>query len=328
MKNDLVSVEEASRLIESGAVLLIAGSEGSLARLPRGNWIGGTSVYFLTREGGLVDCERVFCTRITEARSCRIEILPPEDLSGLTTGQFPSGFTAILIPAFSRAHSVFALEAPRYEGVFDQPLLGWISGVHLDDLGTRKPKVFIGPTGEAHDEGAALLYVRLDAGTNADLDIVNLFRQGTEELVVFDTGGFTASTATVNGRTVDFAEYLMAKEIDTRLPLVANYAGALINVSIQSVSVEDREVRFYAPVVAGVEYRLARKLENYVEAFARYEDGAGAEGFSCNCILNYLHGELEGARTGTYCGPATFGEIAYILLNQTMVRLKIDGRGA
>jgi hypothetical protein len=328
MKNDLLTVEEASRLIEGGATLLVAGSEEAMTRLPKGSWIGGTSVYFLTDQGGLVDRERVFCTRITEAKSCRIKILQPDDLPNLTSGQFPGGFTAILIPAFSDAHAAFAMEASRYAGVFDQPLLGWVSGVHLDDLGTRKPKVFDGSSGRSYDEGAALLYVQLHAGASTDLDIVNLFNQGDEEVVVFDTDGFSASTATVNGRAVDFAEYLTRKGIDTRLPLIANYAGALINVSIQAVSVADHEVRFYAPVVAGVEYRLARKLENYVEAFAKYEDGAGGGNFSCNCILNYLYGELEGSRTGTYCGPATFGEIAYILLNQTMVRLKIDGKAA
>ncbi|RME83260.1 MAG: hypothetical protein D6785_06920, partial [Planctomycetota bacterium] len=41
--------------------------------------------------------------------------------------------------------------------------------------------------------------------------------------------------------------------------------------------------------------------------------------FSCNCILNYLYGKLEGKKTGNITGPMTFGEIAYVLLNQTLV---------
>lgn len=328
MKNDLLSVEDASRLIDCGAILLVAGSEEAISRLPKGNWIGGTSVYFLTPEGGLVDRERVFCTWIDEARSCRIEVLPPHDLRRLTRGRFARGFTAILIPAFSEAHTTFAMEAPRYEGVFNQPLLGWISGVHLDEVGTVAPKIFDGTTGRAHEEGAALLHVELAETAAPHLDIVNLFSQGNKEIVTFDTDGFTARRANVNGQDVDFAEYITANGIDTRLPLVANYAGALINVSIQSVSTRDHEVRFYAPVVAGMEYRLARNMENYVDAFAIHEDGEGAGNFSCNCILNYLYGGLEGSRTGSYCGPVTFGEIAYVLLNQTMVRLRITDRAA
>jgi hypothetical protein len=46
--------------------------------------------------------------------------------------------------------------------------------------------------------------------------------------------------------------------------------------------------------------------------------------FSCNCILNYLYAELEGKQTGNFTGPITFGEVAYQLLNQTMVYLDIQ----
>ena len=45
--------------------------------------------------------------------------------------------------------------------------------------------------------------------------------------------------------------------------------------------------------------------------------------FSCNCILNYLYGELEGKVTEGMYGPVTFGEIAYQLLNQTLVYVRI-----
>ena len=48
--------------------------------------------------------------------------------------------------------------------------------------------------------------------------------------------------------------------------------------------------------------------------------------FACNCVLNYLHGQLEGRRTGTVLGPMTFGEIAYQLLNQTMVYITVQKR--
>jgi hypothetical protein len=44
----------------------------------------------------------------------------------------------------------------------------------------------------------------------------------------------------------------------------------------------------------------------------------------CNCILNFMFGELEGKAIGGVQGPVTFGEIAYQLLNQTMVVIRID----
>jgi hypothetical protein len=46
--------------------------------------------------------------------------------------------------------------------------------------------------------------------------------------------------------------------------------------------------------------------------------------FSCNCILNFLFGGLEGQKIGNLQGPVTFGEIGYQLLNQTLVVLRIQ----
>ncbi len=39
-------------------------------------------------------------------------------------------------------------------------------------------------------------------------------------------------------------------------------------------------------------------------------------------MLNYVYGKLEGRHTGKLTGPITFGEIAYQLLNQTLVYLE------
>jgi hypothetical protein len=39
--------------------------------------------------------------------------------------------------------------------------------------------------------------------------------------------------------------------------------------------------------------------------------------------LNYLYGKLEGRKTGDLTGPITFGEIAFQLLNQTLVYLEV-----
>ncbi|MBF9025922.1 hypothetical protein HKCCD6035_10255 [Rhodobacterales bacterium HKCCD6035] len=46
--------------------------------------------------------------------------------------------------------------------------------------------------------------------------------------------------------------------------------------------------------------------------------------YSCNCTLNYLYGEMEDKSVSGFTGPMTFGEIAYMLLNQTLVRLELQ----
>jgi hypothetical protein len=87
-------------------------------------------------------------------------------------------------------------------------------------------------------------------------------------------------------------------------------------------------VKFYAPVFSGVDYKHAREVADYASAFTAQLQKIGlAEGsviFSCNCILNYLYSGLEGRNTAPFVGPITFGEIAYQLLNQTLVYLQMQ----
>ncbi|MGV2481949.1 UNVERIFIED_CONTAM: hypothetical protein IGO34_34705, partial [Salmonella enterica subsp. enterica serovar Weltevreden] len=46
-----------------------------------------------------------------------------------------NGFSIIVMPAFSAVHSLFARNAPGYEDMYLKPLVGWVSGIHLSDLG-------------------------------------------------------------------------------------------------------------------------------------------------------------------------------------------------
>ena len=124
---------------------------------------------------------------------------------------------------------------------------------------------------------------------------------------------------------MNLAQYLAQQGIDTRLPLVADYSGAMVNVSFKAVDAAAGRVDFYAPVFDDVEYRIAEPVPDYARSFAQSlpGDALGAR-WSCNCILNYLYGGLEGQRTGPITGPMTFGEIAYQLLNQTMVYVNLE----
>ena len=136
---------------------------------------------------------------------------------------------------------------------------------------------------------------------------------------------FEVETAVIDSVACNFADWLAENAIDTRWPLVADYSGEMINVSFQEVDGEARRVRFYAPVIEGTEYRLANPIEDYrgtlVATLA--EKSPGETVFGCNCILNYLYGNLEGQQDVPVFGPATFGEIAFILLNQTVVYASI-----
>jgi hypothetical protein len=94
------------------------------------------------------------------------------------------------------------------------------------------------------------------------------------------------------------------------------------STGLQSVDAGTGVVRFYAPVFTGIQYRFAEPVPDYSTALARAIAQGAPALFSCNCILNYVNGGLEGKHTGSVTGPVTFGEIAHQLLNLTRVELK------
>ena len=327
MSNRMFTVEEAKALIASGKTLSIAADEQVLRQLPAGNWIGGTIPYFIADNGGLFSQDTAYITEMPDdALRTEIAVYDENSISEIYQKAPAHGFAFVIIPGFSQTHQTFALKAPTFPGFASNPLIGWISGFDLADLGKVTAKVFDGRTAQAIENGAVVLYVHLPDSIIADLQIVNIFDQGSGDTITFSADGFSAKEASINGTPMPFARYLAEKNIDTKLPLVADLCGAMINTSFQAVDAESGTVSFYAPVFQGMEYKIGKPVEDYVTAFlSRLPEGLDDSlFFSCNCILNYLYAELEGKKTGCATGPITFGEIAYQLLNQTMSFMTIE----
>lgn len=323
----LVTVAEAAAAIRQGRVLWIGGDETLLRQLPTGQWIGGSIPYFVAQNGGETTREQVFCSELPPSIATGMDIRFYDlDTIGRIAVEAPeNGFTILLIPATSALHLSYAQNAPGYEEMFLKPIAGWVTGVHLDDLGRSHPVVYNGRTGEASRERGLAMHVALRPEKIAQVGIVNTFRQGSGDTLVFPETAFAAHRCEVNGVERNFAEYVREQKIDQRLPLVADYSGTMINVGLQRVDERGDEVSFYAPVFKGIRYRFASPVENYVEAFQSAIPKLDQPVvFSCNCVLNYLYSELEGKHTAHMTGPMTFGEIAYQLLNQTMVYLTVE----
>ena len=323
----LYNISEANALIDAGKRLHVAASEAVLAGLHRGEWIGGTIPYFLTKEGGLVDRNRAFVTELpSSVTGTEIALLGEGELPRLTREAPENGFSLAILPARSGVHTAYALNAERLPMLYERPIAGWVSGTHLDDDGRIAPKVVNGRTGEFSDNRLAVLHASLPASRIASIGIVNLFHQGDGDTIVFYETGFSPVTAClVNGARVNFFDYFTENKLDIRLPLVSNRSGEMINVSFHALDKASRSVAMGAPVLAGMEYRQAAPIGDYREAFARRVNALDiSPAFSCNCLLNYLYGHLEGKQHIPIGGPATFGEIAYVLLNQTMVYLTVD----
>ena len=326
LHHGLVPPATAARLIEAGRPCCVAGDEALLRTLPRGCWIGGTIPYFMAEAGGLCTRESVFVTELpVHGGGPRVARYERHELERICTETPDNGFTLLVLPAFSAVHEAFAQEAPGYPDMYQQPLVGWVAGVHLDELGQAVPRVLDGRTGEALADAALALHVPVDGRQRVHVDIVNLFEQRPGPVFEFDAPGFAAGDCRIDGRPGNLHDWMLASAHDTRLPLVADCCGALVNVSIRRLDAARRRVEFYAPVFPGTPYRPAAPLADYVagfgQALARQQPPAPPL-FSANCILNHVHGALEGKRLGVH-GPAAFGEIGYQLLNQTLVYLSL-----
>lgn len=323
--NRTYKIDELSLEIKAGKKFLVAGEENQLAALPKGNWIGGTIPYFMSHSGGVIEREKVFATELPVfCKHSTIKFYDESSIDNVYTDIPENGFSIIIIPANSKTHLQFAVGAPEFNGFATKPLVGWISGTHLNDLGNSSAKVFSGFSQEKSDLKAIVMHVELEKEFGCEIGIVNIFLQGSGDVIEFPTKGFEIEDAIVNGTSVNFAEYVSSKKMDEKLPLVANYAGAMINVSFQSVDKVNGRVKFYAPVFPGIKYRQAEIISDYEGTFTKNIPSNSEQIlFSCNCILNFLYSELEGKKTGGIVGPITFGEVAYQLLNQTLVYLKV-----
>ena len=324
VSNQLLAPEEVARRIAAGQSLMLAGEEKLLAALPPGNWIGGTIPYFMTQDGGCLCKDKIFVTEIPAEFQAATHIYSAADLRNLFQDTSEGTVSFVILPADSQTHTEFALNAPGYPGFALHPLLGWVAGVDLSLAGTLTPKVFCGSP-QPLDNAAAVMRMKLPADRLAQINIINLFEPGDGDTICFPNTDFSAATAAINGKVCNFAQYLEQIHADTRLPLIANYCGAMVNVGVKSIDSLSGRVEFYAPVAAGISYKLAKPVKDYVEAFQASLKESAPESvlFSCNCILNYLYSKLEGHRTGAFIGPVTFGEIAFQLLNQTLVYLEI-----
>ena len=290
--------------------------------MPKGNWIGGSTEYFMTDSGGKVSGDSLFVNTFSNAEY-KISAYNKDTIANITADAYDNGYSIIIVPFESEVHKLYAQNAASFDGMFIKNIVGWISGLNLGIPG-QTPIAVNGLTGEASSSEAVALHLAVPEGKIVNIGIINIFQQdGGTPTIEFDTEGFSVEKCRVDGKEVVFADYIAENGIDTKLPLVGEYSGAGVNISFRAI--ENGVVNFYAPVFKGIQYKIAKPINNYAEEFSsQLSSFKNTEAmFSCNCILNFLYGELEGKTIETFFGPITFGEIAYQLVNQTLVYVAI-----
>lgn len=312
-------------MINAGKKLILAGDESVLNDLPPGQWIAGTTPYFMGEHSGVFSKTQIFVTELPDfVQNVEIKTYNEDNIQNVYTDAPRHGFSIIIIPASSPTHFTFALKAPSFPGFATKPLIGWIAGVELNKQ--LSPKIYAGNQREAMQDGAVVCHIELPANKLAEIDILNIFEQGDGDTITFLEDGFSAANVLINGHPQNFVEYLQENNIDARLLLITDLYGAKINISFRKMDFENKIVHFYAPVFAGYRYKIAKPVNDYFGSFANKVPKNTDLNifFSCNCILNFLYANLEGRKFANFTGPITFGEIAYQLLNQTIVYITIE----
>ena len=236
VKNLTLSVQKTAALITHGnALLSIAGDEHLLKQLPAGNWIAGSIPYFMSEKGGVKTTDSLFVTVIKGSTGFQLETYNSATLSTVASDAAKWGFTLLVMPAGSDVHVSYAQDSPTYEDMFDSPIIGWVSGVDVDDIGKKTPTVFCGSKpGAPIADGAVALHIAMPDDCMAHIDIMNCFEPDLSgENVEFLSEGFEVKDVLVAGKRVNFAEYLRQKNIDSKLPLISDNSGVLVNVSIK-----------------------------------------------------------------------------------------------
>ncbi len=319
MKKTLFNLDEAKSIISSGKKFMVAGPEELLSQLPKGDWIGGTIPYFMGQDGGVKSKDLIQITELDpKIQNCAIKEYSAEELKNIPKDYFERGMSFIIIPAFSDPHLAYAKDAVTFDGIFKNPILGWVSGFDLDDP-QGKAAVFNGKAGELIFDKAVVLHCELDSSFAANVDIINPFVSDREGITIeFPESTWSPSKCLINGEEANFAEFLQKINHNEQLPIMTDLGDSDINVCIMKIDSENKKVDLYNPVIAGFTYYLAKPLNDYAEDFRSQAPSHEAD-WSCNCVLNYLYSGLEGKKLNQLQGPVTFGEIAYLLLNQTCV---------
>ena len=326
MERKLYTKLEVIEFIRAGKQLVLSGDEDLLDQLPKGNWIGGTSPYFMDNNGGVFSTGKIFVDDFTNiASGFKIESYDKNSIKKIAAESFHNGFIVLIIPGDSETLFEFGINSLSYDKIFDNPVVGFVAGFDMAKMGKSSPKVYNGLTGEKLDKNGIAIHIQLPEGKVARAEILNLDTIDINSpRIRFPITSFTQSECTVNGDKTNIAEFLTHIKYKEGLPLISNYNGALINRDIKKIDIEKKEVVFFSPVFNDETYNLANVIDNYFQLFNEKLDNQGKDVVYCSlCVSYYFLGKLENKKINAE-GVFAFGEIAYQLLNQTLVFLSLD----
>jgi hypothetical protein len=328
MESKLYSKQEVIDFINAGRIMMLSGSENALKGLPAGKWIAGSTPYFV--DGiGVYDNDKIFVNDFTiVAKNAKTVSYDVNDIEKIAVNGYDNGITLVCIPIDSEVYYSFANNSMRYEDIFKNPVVGFIAATKLEDYGKAKPYVADGADGKLDSEKAVVLYVELPEFLSARTEIENFdtIDEETPE-IIFPKDGFVQSDCTIDGKPgniADFFENVVKPKLGGYTQMITSQNGALINRDTKIVDTKKGETTFFSPIYAGDKYHLVKNGKDYLKMFNDSLSARRSDVVACfSCVSYFFGGNFTGkpvVKNGNYA----FGEIAYQLLNKTIVTLEID----
>lgn len=328
MESKLYSKAEVADFINAGRVMLLSGSAKALEGLPKGKWIAGSTPYFV--DGiGVCDEDKIFVNDFTlVAKSAKTATYNAQNIENIAINGYNNGITLVSIPIDSEVYYTFANNSMRYPDIFKNPVVGFVAATKLDEYGKAKPYVADGADGLLNSEKAVVLYVELPDYLSARTEIENFdtIDEETSE-VIFPKDGFVQSDCIIDGKPGNIAEYFeytVKPKLGGYTQMITSQNGALINRDPKIVDTKTGEVTFFSPIYAGDKYHLVKNGKNYLKMFNDSLSARRSDVVACFSCVSYFFGGNFTGKNVVKNGNYAFGEIAYQLLNKTIVTLEID----
>ena len=319
MSQGLFTPEEVSSMIRAGNSLLLAGDVKLLSQLPAGNWIGGTTPFFiLFPENRTTSYDKIFVTPLPDfVTKTEIREYDETNIQNIFNDGPENGFTVLIMPYASPVAVEYSINATNYENFAASPVCGWLTGQPLDIIMTEKSYAASGTGTCLFFDKAVAMHISLPKTKYAEIKLFNPYKQGSGDSIMFEQSSMVVKDALINGEKRNFAEYLRGIGYNMLMPLVANYSGEMIN---DVVCAMEGDVMLSAPVFNHVDYRIAVVDENITEPSLVNDKIV----FSVTCIGNFLQPDICAQYLKKMNGPVVFGEIAYQQVGQTTVYVTVD----
>ncbi len=327
MKNGLYTKDQVIEFIKQGRIMHLCGNEDTLKGLPKGNWVAGMSPYFMDGVGKICN-DKIYVDDFSFiAEECEVATFDKTDIAEIASrNKYGNGFIFIVLPINSEVYFTFANHSLEYEHIYDNPVVGYVSAVRLEEYGKKQPKVAIGSDGILHDAKAAVMYVKVANRLRVRAEIMNFDTiDYASAPLKFPKPGFDQCDCLINGEPGKIGKHLerIKQETGHYPQLITSQNGALVNRDIKYVNAETGEASFFAPIYTEDTYHCVKPNNDYLATFNR-RLGRKTDVIACvSCTSYFMQGDFE-YRHIDFNGVYTFGEIAYQLLNKTIVTLEVD----